>query len=82
MKTLKDQLIGKLEELIAEFDRPPLFRNVDKMAILRSEIAKLREQVEQEENKPKRKSRYIPKVKICAGCGSFAHGNPGHDITY
>lgn len=20
-------------------------------------------------------------IKICAGCGSFAHGNPGHDIT-
>ena len=19
--------------------------------------------------------------KVCAGCGSFAHGNPGHDIT-
>ena len=21
------------------------------------------------------------KIKICAACGSFAHGNPGHDIT-
>lgn len=20
-------------------------------------------------------------IKICAGCGNFAHGNPGHDIT-
>jgi hypothetical protein len=39
-----------------------------------------REQKEPEQVRPKRKSRYIPKVKICAGCGSFAHGNPGHDI--
>lgn len=21
------------------------------------------------------------KIKICAACGGFAHGNPGHDIS-
>ena len=26
------------------------------------------------EDKPKRKREYIPKVKICSCCGSFAHG--------
>ena len=36
--------------------------------------------IKSEAPKPKRKRKYIPKVKICAGCGSFAHGNPGHDI--
>jgi hypothetical protein len=37
----------------------------------------------QEKEKPIRKSRGYggSKIKICAGCGSFAHGNPGHDIT-
>jgi len=29
----------------------------------------------------KRKIPKEPKIKICAGCGSFAHGNSGHDIT-
>ena len=26
------------------------------------------------EGKPKRKRKYIPKLKICSCCGSFAHG--------
>jgi hypothetical protein len=29
------------------------------------------------EEKPKSKRQSF---KICAGCGSFAHGNPGHDL--
>ena len=33
------------------------------------------------EKPPKRIRTKSSKIKICAGCGSFAHGNPGHDIT-
>jgi archaellum biogenesis ATPase FlaH len=44
--------------------------------ILREELAAL----EAKEEKPNR-VRKEPSIKICAGCGSFAHGNPGHDIT-
>jgi len=29
----------------------------------------------------KKSVKEYSKIKICAGCGSFAHGNPGHDIT-
>ena len=31
--------------------------------------------------KAERKKREYPSIKICAGCGSFAYGNQGHDIT-
>ena len=44
------------------------------------QFKKLSNELSSLETKPKRKSRYIPRVKICAGCGSIAHGNPGHDI--
>lgn len=27
------------------------------------------------------KKKRSPSIKICLGCGSFAHGNPGHDIS-
>ena len=31
-------------------------------------------EVDKPKDKPKRKRKYIPKVKICSCCGSFAHG--------
>lgn len=33
-----------------------------------------------DEKKPRNK-KVKTKIKICAACGSFAHGNPGHDIS-
>lgn len=43
---------------------------------LESEPEKPKDKVTAEE-KPKSKRQSF---KICAGCGSFAHGNPGHDL--
>jgi len=69
----------KAKELIELYESctidSPFLEDAEEAKRLRSEL----QSVEREE-KPKRKGRYIPKVKICAGCGSFAHGNPGHDI--
>jgi len=42
---------------------------------------KVRLEKELDDLKNRNCSKKYPSVKICAGCGSFAHGNSGHDIT-
>jgi uncharacterized protein with von Willebrand factor type A (vWA) domain len=37
-------------------------------------IIKKQEEIKEEAVKPKRKRKYIPKVKVCSCCGSIAHG--------
>ena len=47
-----------------------------------SDILEAMEQyAEQERKRPYLKKAKESSIKICAGCGSFAHGNSGHDIT-
>jgi hypothetical protein len=81
-ESIKDQIIGKLEEYVKHLKIMLKMKKPAKGTTsehLESDITELKEQIEnpeRPEKKPKRKGRYIVKVKICAGCGSFAHGNP------
>lgn len=86
METLKDLTAELIIWLDSEcpavapplepYDNSDLSHNFCELLRIRlDEINRLRSQVE-----PTKKRKYTH-TKICAGCGSFAHGNPGHDIT-
>lgn len=95
MKDTKDELIKKLDrnkdeliewletecqspetaDLSHSFAGSLMIRLAD-ISYIESKISAL----EQEQKIPKKKKE-DSKIKICAGCGSFAHGNPGHDIS-
>ena len=49
-----------------------------KFTKLESELSAIEAESGEEEDKPKKKARNS--FKICAGCGSLAHGNPGHNL--
>ena len=74
--TKEQKIIQKQRELIDYFqieyyDR---FKDDSRYKRIKSELDAI-----ESGQKPKRTRE--PKIKICAACGSFAHGNPGHDIT-
>ena len=67
-----EQKREKIIEILAKYY--PNFANIEKVA---DAILALFEQKESVKKKIPKET----KIKICAACGSFAHGNPGHDIT-
>lgn len=73
------EAIGLIKHLVTPQINTKLNIIADKLEIVTSEIKQIEEAIEKEE-KPKR-IRKEASIKICAACGSFAHGNPGHDIT-
>jgi hypothetical protein len=85
MTPLEKLYVEKLIELVIHYENkgrwtyanPDWDKWKEKAKKLRSELVDLRSQIGKEPKKPKQKRQSF---KICAGCGSFAHGNPGHDI--
>ena len=76
MNATEKQYVEKLKELVEHVGgTDPKWCHTCKEML--DEISALEQQIEEGEEKPKKET----KVKICAGCGGFAHGNPGHDIT-
>lgn len=70
---LLKEKIAVLEELVYNLT----YRGERKERLnLRKKLVTLTDQINAKTKKPKGS-----KIKICAGCGSFAHGNPGHDIS-
>ena len=74
--TKEQKIIQKQKELIDYFQIEFYDRFKDDLRYrkIKSELAAI-----ELDQKPKRNKE--PKIKICAACGGFAHGNPGHDIT-
>lgn len=76
---LHNAIINWLEIRLNDLDSYDFYVGAkERLTNIKSDLSALKA-LEGEEVKPKRKNQ--PSIKICAGCGGFAHGNPGHDIT-